>query len=178
VLTVGVSSVRLPTVRAMAVRTATGGAVPEPSPDRVAIAVEKAWRAEYFPGAGRAGIRRSAIWRVTATFGRNVATPAPCYLVVAPGAAAPDRLDAMRIEAAAAAETSIARPRGRRRSVGEPDWRDPAGWNAWRLPGPGPASRTVAFSLDAAAVDTLGRWLGLFDASGRRLAVARLAEER
>jgi len=183
VVTVGMSSVRVPAV--------------EPGRDAALLQVDRAWRAEFVPGGGRSGIRRSSIWRVTATLGRALPASSSWYLVVGPEAGAPDHVDTAAIEAAASAtahhaddehrvadgehpiaDTPHRRPRGRRHLIGEPDWIDPGGWNAWRLRGPGPEARTLALSLEAAAVDTLGRWVGLFDASGYRVAVARLEEER
>ncbi|HEX7878609.1 MAG TPA: hypothetical protein VF720_04335 [Candidatus Eisenbacteria bacterium] len=174
VLTVGMSSVRLPAV--------------EPARDGVTLRVDRAWRAEFFPGAGRDGVRRSSIWRVTATLGRGLSTSAPWYLVVGPDAGAPDVVDAAAIEGAVAealprdsghptdSDIIPRHPGGRRHPIGAPDWRDAAGWNAWRLHASSPLRRTLALSLDAATVDTLGRWVGLFDASGHRVAIARLDE--
>jgi hypothetical protein len=184
VLTVGMSSVKLPDA--------------EPPEDGALLAVERAWRAEFSPGAPRTHVRRSAIWRVTATFGRNLSPTSPWYLVVGSEPGTPERLDVAAIDAGAdsgieAGRPSVAPPtdpdrvavlnappqppRWRHRAMGAPDWQDAGGWNAWRLAGFAPGSRTTAISLDAAAVDSLGSWLGLFDASGRRVAVARLAEE-
>jgi hypothetical protein len=174
-LALALSSVRLAAGDAVAsggAGSASGAASIAPTgPDSVVVRVERATRAEFFPWARRSAARRSPILRVTVMFPDHRDGGTPRYVVVGREANRPADIDVVRMAADDPVPARAGGPPPRRRP-GEPAWRDPAGWNAWRLRGPAGAGR-LAVSLDAARVDSLGGWIGIFDSAGRPLAATR-----